>query len=165
MNNLGEFFFSGPIDPFDLSKDWGRSDDDQRHRLTVSGAARIVGFQLSGLLQTYSALPFNISSGVTTLQGTTGRPVVNGEFIERNSGVGSDFFTANLRLSRAFRVAGRADVEALAEGFNLTNRRNVATRNTNFGAGAYPTNPSSTFGQITALQEPRSFQFGLRVRF
>ncbi len=165
MNNLGEFFFSGPVDPFDLSKDWGRSDDDQRHRLTVSGAARIVGFQLSGLLQTYSALPFNISSGVTTLQGTTGRPVVNGEFIERNSGVGSDFFTANLRLSRAFRVAGRADVEALAEGFNLTNRRNVATRNTNFGAGAYPTNPSSTFGQITALQEPRSFQFGLRVRF
>ena len=33
MNNVGEFFFSSPIDPFDLSKDWGRSDDDQRHRL------------------------------------------------------------------------------------------------------------------------------------
>ena len=33
----GEFFFSSPIDPFDLSKDWGRSDDDQRHRLVVSG--------------------------------------------------------------------------------------------------------------------------------
>ena len=35
MNNVGEFFFSSPIDPFDLSKDWGRSDDDQRHRLVV----------------------------------------------------------------------------------------------------------------------------------
>ena len=33
MNNVGEAFFSAPIDPFDLSKDWGRSDDDQRHRL------------------------------------------------------------------------------------------------------------------------------------
>ena len=32
MNNVGENFFSSPIDPFDLSKDWARSDDDQRHR-------------------------------------------------------------------------------------------------------------------------------------
>ena len=23
MNDVGEFFFSAPIDPFDLSKDWG----------------------------------------------------------------------------------------------------------------------------------------------
>ena len=38
MNNVGEFFFSSPIDPFDLSKDWGRSDDDQRHRLVINGA-------------------------------------------------------------------------------------------------------------------------------
>ena len=37
MNNVGEFFFSSPIDPFDLSKDWGRSDNDQRHRLVVNG--------------------------------------------------------------------------------------------------------------------------------
>jgi hypothetical protein len=29
-SNVGEFFFSSPIDPFDLDKDWGRSDDDQR---------------------------------------------------------------------------------------------------------------------------------------
>ena len=37
MNNVGEFFFSCPIDPTDLAKDWGRSDDDQRHRLVVNG--------------------------------------------------------------------------------------------------------------------------------
>ena len=41
MNNVGEFFFSSPIDPTDLSKDWGRSDDDQRHRLVVSGSASL----------------------------------------------------------------------------------------------------------------------------
>ena len=69
------------------------------------------------------------------------------------------------RVSRSFRVAGRVAIEVLAEGFNLTNRRNVVTRNTNFGAGAYPTNPSPTFNQITAVGEPRSFQFGARVRF
>ena len=38
MNNVGEFFFSSPIDPTDLSKDWGRSDNDQRHRLVVNGS-------------------------------------------------------------------------------------------------------------------------------
>src|SRR5262249_7829976 len=38
MDDVGEFFFSQPIDPFDLSRDWGRSDDDQRHRLVVDGS-------------------------------------------------------------------------------------------------------------------------------
>ena len=123
------------------------------------------GFQLSGMLQAYSALPFNITSGVTTIQGTAGRPIVNGEFIERNAGIGSDFFSLSLRLSRAFRLAGRVELEGVAEGFNLTNRRNDLTRNTNFGPGAYPTNPLPTFGQITAVGDPRSFQFGARVRF
>ncbi len=178
MNNLGEFFFSSPIDPLDLSKDWGRSDDDQRHRLVINGAlhssmepattswARIRhGFQLSGMLQAYSALPFNITSGVTTIQGTTGRPIVNGAFIERNAGIGSDFFSVSARVSRSFRIGGRMELEGLAETFNLTNRRNDLTRNTNFGPGAYPANPASTFGQVTAGGEPRSSQFAVRLRF
>src|SRR6185503_6029094 len=91
MNNVGENFFSGPIDPFDLSKDRGRSDDDQRHRLVVTGSLHSSmdsadtawerlsrNLQVSGMLQYYSALPFNITSGVTTVQGTAGRPIVNG---------------------------------------------------------------------------------------
>ena len=102
---------------------------------------------------------------MTTIQGTAGRPIVNGEFIERNAGEGSDFFTLNARISRTFRVSERVAIEALVEGFNLTNRRNIVTRNANFGAGAYPDSPSATFGQITAVGEPRSAQFGLRVRF
>jgi hypothetical protein len=64
-----------------------------------------------------------------------------------------------------FRVRGRVDVEAVAEAFNLTNRINAVALNTNFGAGAFPDNPSATFGQITAVGEPRAFQFGARVRF
>jgi hypothetical protein len=64
-----------------------------------------------------------------------------------------------------FRLGRRVDLETLAEGFNLTNRRNVVTRITNFGSGAYPTNPASSFGQVTAISEPRSFQLGARVRF
>src|SRR5262249_25484535 len=53
MDDVGEFFFSSPIVPFDLSKDWGRSDDDQRHRLVVNGTLAARGFQVSGMLQAY----------------------------------------------------------------------------------------------------------------
>ena len=178
MNNVGEFFFSSPIDPFDLSKDWGRSDDDQRHRLVISGALQTPseaptsliehlthGFQVSAMLQAYSALPLNITSGITTVQGTAGRPIVDGAFIPRNSGEGSDYLSLNVRLSRTFHLGSRVQVEVLAEGFNLTDHVNVLTRNGNFGAGAYPSSPSPTFGQITAVGEPRSFQLGARVRF
>jgi hypothetical protein len=165
MDNVGEFFFSSPIDPFDLNKDWGRSDDDQWHRLVLNGSANVFGFQLGGLLQYYSSLPFNITSGVTTIQGTAGRPIVNGAFIERNAGEGPDFFSIGVRVSRSIPVVGRTSVELLAEGFNLTNRQNNVAINGNFGTGAYPTNPSPTFGQVLAVGDPRSFQFGVRMRF
>jgi hypothetical protein len=177
MNNVGEFFFSSPIDPFDLEKDWGRSDDDQRHRLVVHAAVNTPrepgtsfwthlshGFQLSGVLQYYSALPLNITSGVTTVQGTAGRPIEGGAFIPRNAGTGPDFLSVNLRLSRTL-TFGRTRLEALAEVFNLTNRENVVAMNGNFGSGAYPTNPSPTFRQVTAVGEPRSVQLGLRLSF
>jgi hypothetical protein len=178
MNNVGENFFSGPIDPFDLSKDWGRSDGDQRHRLVVNGSVHTSlepattawermshGVQVSGMLQTYSAVPFTVTSGVTTLQGTVGRPIVNGAFIERNAGESTAFFSVGLRVSRLFSLGSRARLEGLAEVFNLTDHVNVMTRNTNFGTGAYPTSPSSTFEQVTAVGDPRSWQLGARVRF
>jgi Carboxypeptidase regulatory-like domain len=178
MNNVGEAFFSSPIDPTDINKDWGRSDDDQRHRFVVNGSINTPvtpgktpweqfshGFQFSWMLQSYSALPYNITSGVTTIQGTAGRPVVNGEFIPRNAGVGSPFFTSSVRVSRTFAFSSRVKLEALAEVFNLTNHRNDLARNSNFGAGAYPTNPSSSYGTITVVGDPRSAQFGFRLRF
>jgi hypothetical protein len=166
MNNVGEHFFSSPIDPGDLSKDWGRSDDDQRHRLVVNGAAALpFGFHVSAGVQAYSSLPFNITSGVTTIQGTAGRPIVNGQFIPRNAGVGSDFFSASARVSRVFSLAGEVELETIAEVFNLTNQRNAIARNTNFGTGAYPANPLPSFGQVTAVGEPRSAQLAVRLRF
>ena len=178
MNNVGENFFSAPIDPFDFSKDWARSDDDQRHRFVFTGGLRTPegaaqnalqalthGFRFSGTIQTYSSLPLNVTSGLTTIQGTPARPVVGGEFIPRNAGTGSDFLSASARISRVFRLTGRAELEALAEVFNLTNHTNVVTRNANFGPGEYPTNPLPAFGQATAVGEARTWQFAARVRF
>jgi hypothetical protein len=190
MNDVGEAFFSSPIDPTDVRRDWARSDDDQRHRLVINGTVHTSlapaandwerfshGFQVSGMLQYYSALPFNITSGIANLQGTASRPLADGTaaapnfdvraatFIPRNAGIGSDFFSLNLRASRSFRIAGDAKVEVLGEVFNVTNRTNVLTRNATFGGGAYPAAPVSTFNQITAVADPRTFQIGVRLVF
>ena len=62
---------------------------------------------------------------MTTVQGTAGRPIVDGEFIPRNAGIGSDFFSVSLRLSRAFRIGQGVQIEALAEAFNLINRATI----------------------------------------
>jgi hypothetical protein len=178
MNDLGEAFFSSPIDPTNIRRDWARSDDDQRHRLTVNGTLSLPhDIQLSGVLQYYSRLPFNITSGLQSLQGTTGRPLADGSpsaanfdvrsanMIPRNAGTGSDFFSLGLRGSRAFVTRHGVRLEGLVELFNLTNRVNVLARNTTFGAGAYPSNPSPAFGQTTAVGDPRSLQLGVRLTF
>ena len=106
------------------------------------------GFQLSGMLQYYSALPFNITSGTTTIQGTNARPTVNGAFISRNAGTGNDFLNLSARLSRTFHVAESVRMEAIVEAFNALNRLNNVTRNGTFGAGAYPASPLPRSGRL-----------------
>jgi hypothetical protein len=69
------------------------------------------------------------------------------------------------RLSRSFQVTERLRLEGLAEGFDLTNHVNGVTLNGVFGTGAFPSNPSSSFGQVTAVNDPRSMQLALRLHF
>jgi hypothetical protein len=165
LDNVGEFFFSSPIDNADIWRDYGRSDDDQRHRVVFDGAVHSHGFQMSGMMQYYSALPMNITTGATTIQGTTARPLVNGDFIGRNAGTGNDFFSVSSRISRTFALSERWRMEVMAESFNALNHRNNLTRNGTFGTGAYPLLPQPTFGQVTAVNDPRSVQLALRLRF
>ena len=190
MNDLGEAFFSSPTDPTNILTDWGRSDNDQRHRFVISGSVNSPttpatttwerlshGFQASSMLQYYSALPFNIVSGVNSLQGTAGRPFADGsastanfdvravELIPRNAGIGNDFFTMSLRVSRSFPLGGGRRVEGMIEAFNLTDRINPVTRNASFGTGSYPSSPLAAFNTVTAVGDPRTLQFGVRVTF
>jgi len=178
LDNVGEFFFSAPINNFNIWQDYGRSDDDQRHRFVFDGSVHSSmgaansawerlshGFQLTSLLQYYSPLPFNITTGANTIQGTAARPTINGAFINRNAGSGFDFFSLGARVSRSFLLTERLRLEALAEAFNLTNHVNGVSLNGTFGTGVYPTNPLPTFKQITAVADPRSIQFAMRFTF
>ena len=178
LDNVGEFFFSSPIDNFNIWQDYGRSDDDQRHRLVFDGTIHSPmgtannlwerlshGFQLGTMIQYYSSLPFNITAGSNTIQGTAARPSINGSFISRNAGSGFDFFNVNARLSRTFQANEQIRVEAILEAFNLFNHVNGVALNGNFGGGTYPTNPLPTFKQVTAVADPRTLQLALRFSF
>ncbi len=189
IDDVSEFFFSAPVNNFRIGDDRARSDDDQRHRVSFDatlhstvkpGGARgalLGGWQLGGILQYTSRLPFNITSGTTSLQGTTLRPCLaetlttacrqaqSGSLLGRNAGVGFDFFTVSARLSRSFRMGDRWSAEAMAEAFNVLNHRNDMVPNGTFGSGVYPTTPAAGFGAATAVGDPRSIQLALRLRF
>ena len=173
IDNTGNFFFSTPQDNFDLRSERGLSDNDQRHRLVVSGSIEgpsgsnadslrrvFKNFQLSYIFTYASKLPFNIVTGNDRNfdTNTNDRPVGVG----RNTGDGFDYASLDLRLSRRFQLTERMELQLLGEGFNVLNRSNLAIPNNTFGTGVIPL-PS--FRQATAAFDPRQFQFGLRLSF
>lgn len=178
LDDVSEFFFSAPINNFNIWQDYSRSDDDQRSRLAFEGSAHTSaatantawerishGFRFSGSLAAYSPLPFNITTGANTIQGTGARPTINGVFINRNAGEGHAILNMSARLSRTFAIGEKVKLQLIAEMFNALNHMNVVTVNGVFGTGAYPSAPSSTFGQITAVNDPRAGQFAARLTF
>ena len=188
IDDVGEFFFSSPIDNFNIAEDRGLSDDDQRNRLVFDGTIHSSmepshglwshlssGFLLSTMLQYYSPLPLNITTGTNSIQGTTLRPCVPGvtnctqalpgTVIGRNIGVGFNFFNMNTRLSRTFPLGDRFRLEAIAEAFNALNHRNDLIPNGTFGTGPYPNAANSSFGQPTAVGDPRQVQLAARLTF
>jgi outer membrane receptor protein involved in Fe transport len=195
IDNVSEFFFSAPVNNFNLREDRSRSDDDQRHRITFDATAHTSmdsakdfwgkfrnGFLLSGILQYDSALPFNVTTGGNSIQTTSLRPCVAGftltpnapntcanalpgTMIGRNAGIGFDAITLNARLSRTLPIGDHLHLQAIAEAFNALNHRNNQIPIGTFGTGIYPSAPSSTFNQPTAVGDPRQIQLALRLTF
>ncbi len=196
IDNISEFFFSAPLNNFNLRQDRSRSDDDQRHRLVLdatltspvspahSFAGQVThGWRLGGILQYYSRLPFNVTTGTNTKQATAQRPCaagyslsansglnpctegLPGAVIGRNAGTGFDFFALSARLSRTLSLTERLRLELIAEAFNTLNHRNDMIPVGTFGTGAYPNAGSTNFGQATAVGDPRSVQLAARVSF
>ena len=173
IDDAGNFFFSSPQDNFNVRDDRGLSDNDQRHRLVISGSLEVpdhkkpkglqrvlCGFQFGYIFTYASALPFNVLLGSDRNLDTNNndRPLGVG----RNTGRGFDYASLDLRLSRRFRLTERVDLQFLAEGFNVLNRSNFGVPNNTFGSGVTPV---ATFGQPTQAFDPRQFQLGMRLNF
>ena len=117
LDDVSEFFFSAPINNFNIWQDYGRSDDDQRNRLVFEGTihtslangdyrlgAHQPRLSVDHLAAVYSPLPFNITTGANTIQGTSARPTINGVFINRNAGSGFRLFQLECPPQPPFRL-------------------------------------------------------------
>ena len=177
-----------PNNQLDIRADRGLSSFNQKHRLVANAvymspwhAGHGAGFMynlfgdfvVSPIAIAASNIPFNILTGFDSngdRHVTNDRPYGAG----RNIGIGPDFFTANLRVSRDILHFNERSLQIIAEGFNLTNHTNFATLNNIVGAvtlaelpnpiRAQAGNPTSPLSYTSAL-DPRQFQFGLRLRF
>jgi outer membrane receptor protein involved in Fe transport len=195
IDDVSEFFFSAPVNNNNLRADRSLSDDDQRNRVVLDStvhtslerASTVVeklthGFQLGGILQYYSPLPFNITTGQNSVQTTGLRPclpgyvltpnaantcanALPGTMIGRNAGAGFNYFTVSARLSRTIPLGERFKLQGIAEAFNALNHRNNQVPNGTWGTGAYSTTPSATFGQATAVGDPRSIELAAKLTF
>jgi hypothetical protein len=177
-DDAGNAFFQTPQTQNDILADKGPSDNDQRHRLVVSGtvgdgaSARVRhalgGFQIGWVFAYASPLPFNVVTGADNNNDTTvnDRPADVGRNSARMpcfSNVADTCGTASfdVRVSRALTVGGGA-LELMLEAFNLFNRANVV--NVNNTIGNAPT-PAATFRQVTAVGDMRQLQMGVRWTF
>lgn len=167
----GNAFFSQPQDASDIAAEKGPSDNDQRHRFTISGAigggsnedrvARaLAGVQMGYLFSYATGVPFNVQTGNDRNSDTNvnDRPAGVGRNSARQPGTTS----FDLRVSRAFAPRGGQQIEAMIEFFNLFNHMNVVVVNNTFGTGA---TPPASFGMPTVAGDPRQVQLGVRWSF
>jgi carboxypeptidase family protein len=179
----------GPVDNTNLSAERALSDFDQRHKLVLLtvidtgkhgkgfGGQLFSDFQLSPIYRYNSGHPFNLLAGAD-LNGdrhsTNDRPLG----AARNTGLGPDYQSLDMRLTRRIKTSERSELQIMAEGFNLFNRTNYASVNNevgpNFGLlpgfttfnvhGTAAVGPSSPLG-FTSVLPMRQIQFGARLAF
>ena len=138
----------GPQDNTNLNLERGLSDFDQRHKIVVAAVLDspwknpiLANFQLSPIVRYNSGHPFNLLA-LEDVNGdrhfTNDRPIG----AARNTGLGPNYASWDMRLSRTIRLGEKANLMLLAEGFNLANRTNYSSVNNVVGP---------TFGLPTAL--------------
>jgi hypothetical protein len=166
---------------FDPDSERGPSTHDQRHRLVLSGVYELPqSFLVSGILTAASGRPFTPLAGADLNGDGNGgafppdrartNPADESTAVGRNSATTASQISMDVRVSRRFKLRGRATIEGIFEVFNLFNRANFY-EDTNqssfaiFGTGAYPANPLPTYGKYTLTMPPRQAQIAARIGF
>jgi hypothetical protein len=168
----------GPMDQTNLAGERGRSTFDQTHKVVFAAVLEspsknrvLSGFQLAPIARYNSQHPFNLLAGTNVnndRHSTNDRPPGAG----RNTGIGPDYVTFDMRVSRQFKLTEKANVQLVAEGFNIFNRTNFASVNNVVGVIAPPFNlsgteaasPSQPLGFTSAFAK-REVQLGVRFNF
>jgi hypothetical protein len=148
---------------------------DQRHRFVVASRMDLPWkITVGGVVTAASGWAYNVLAGSDLNGDGDGGafpsdrarlvPADAATSVGRNSARLPAQASVDLRVGRPVRV-GRRSIDPVLDVFNLFNRTNFVDVQNVFGAGAYPTQPSSTFGQFTQAGAGRQVQVGLRVSF
>lgn len=181
---------NAPLNVFDRSFDSGASRFDVRHKFVVSavyapnffkGSTNSIynylfnGFQIAPVYALYSGQPYSanvvgIANGLTGTNGDNRLPI-----LPRNSFRLPRISNLDLRISKRFRFSERYNLEFLAEGFNILNRTNIFSVNTQaYTSAVSPTGGTLTFNQAgfgvttgtdSTLYRERQIQFSTRFQF
>jgi hypothetical protein len=195
QNSATFTFTNGPLNPFDLSLEPGRSNLDIPHRFVASavwtpglpfglenskvGKAIFGGFTISPIVVAQSGVPYsaNISGfgpsaigGGITGSGALGRIPFK---FDRNEFQFPKLVNVDLRVSRRFNFTETMNLEFLAEAFNLFNRYQVTGVNTTLytfaGSNLSFTPNGPNFGVVNgtgnSIYRERQIQFALRFHF
>jgi hypothetical protein len=161
-----------PNDPANIDAEYGRARGDEKRRVVLSGIFHVpFGLTVAPIFEYGSGQPWTHRLGYD-FNGdgkNSDRPLGVG----RNTEDGPTFQQLSLRVTKGFNV-GIGRVEAIAEAFNITNRKNFDVQSVNGGeflSGPTAANPAAAavrnprFGQYNATLPAREFQLGLRWLF
>jgi hypothetical protein len=144
----------------DLGGEWGLSQDDQRHRLMLSGIWQVGrGFQVSGLHYLGAGnREFNNYGGDLRNTGATfsGRLRPDGTIVPLNSIIGPAQHRTDLRLQQRIDLPGRAAIDGIVEVFNIFDRPNWTIGTQESAVAQYLQNINAQY---------RSAQVGFRLAF
>jgi hypothetical protein len=184
----------GPQDPTNVRDDRGLSSFNVGHRLSISSLIDspfqnvagqpfyrriLANFYVSPILTARSGFPFNIVTGLDINRDLNPNDRPFG--IGRNTGLGPNFFAADLRVGRKFPFGADSSrsVEAIVDTFNLFNRVNFRDINNNTSgvltldqlgftdarvSGCSNRAPSTLCG-FTSAYDPRILQLALKLNF
>lgn len=148
-----------PANNYDPHADWGRSDLDRRHRFNaVLLYPWRYGFQVSGIVNVWSGLPYNITTGKDDNHDTVFSDRPPG--LWRNAGLAAGYTDVDLRLSKRWRTTQKEHApyfEVAVDAFNIFNHVNFQSYN---GVLSSP-----TFGQPNTAFSARQLQVSMRYHF
>jgi hypothetical protein len=161
---------SNVTDSSNLSRDYGPSSSDQRHRFVLEGVwlprsknLLLDGWMIAPNVTLTSPFPVNVVQGTDlNLDGINNdRPLFRG----RNDTSGYGFKEVNLRISRTFRYKEHYSLELIGEAENLLNSLNAACSTAGCTGAVVNTFNAPDFKRITSATDSRQIQIGARVRF
>ncbi len=154
--------------PLDLGGDYSLAPTDQRHRLVFNGIWQVShGFQVSGLYFYGSGERMNRIYGADFRGVGTGfeafgerlRP--DGTVVPRADFVGDPIRRVDIRLQQRVPIAGRVAIDGMLEVFNVFDRANFGSYDTDEASPRYGKPNANT----NLAYAPRTLQLGFRLTF